>query len=179
VVTTGVAIGLAACGGDGDLSEQTLRFTDREGRMVTSVDSPPRTLTREEITPGDQVVTTRQLLDDRGDRAGTVHEVCTITDGRNEDATQACQGVVELEDGRLSFSKTAKLSEPKPPPQPVTGGTGANEGAAGAITSVGGTKVEIQLADAVASSRPLSGSARRSSAVAETAPSATPTRREE
>jgi hypothetical protein len=115
-VTAGAVIGLAACGGDDQPTERTLRFTDREGTMRTSVDAPPRTLAREEITPGDQVVTTRQLLDSSGQRAGTVHEVCTITDGRNEDATQACQGVIELEDGRLSFSKTAKLSHPTPPP---------------------------------------------------------------
>ena len=145
VITAGAVGGLAACSGDDEPSERTLRFTDREGKMSTSVDAPPRTLAREEITPGDQVVTTRHLLDGSGDRAGTAHEVCAITDGRNEDATEACQGVVELEDGRLSFSKTAKLSEPKPPPMPVTGGTGAYEGATGTITAAGGTKLEIRL----------------------------------
>jgi hypothetical protein len=144
-VAMGAMIGLPACGGEDDLSERTLRFTDREGKMATSVDAPPRTLAREEINPGDQVVTTRHLLGPSGDRAGTVHLVCTITDGRNSDATQACQGVIELADGRLSFSKTGKLSELKPSPMPVTGGAGAYEGATGAITAAGGAKLEVRL----------------------------------
>ena len=145
VITAGAVTALAACGSEDGLNERTLRFTDREGRMATSVDAPPRTLAREQINPGDQVVTTRHLLDGSGNRAGTVHSVCTITDGQNEDATQACQGVVELDDGRLSFSKTAKLSEPKPPPMAVTGGTGAYNGATGVITAVRGAELEVRL----------------------------------
>lgn len=145
VVTTGAVTGLAACGGEDELSERTLRFTDREGRLATSVDAPPRTLAREEINPGDQVVSTRQLLGGSGGRAGTVHSVCTITDGRNDDATQACQGVIELTDGRLSFSKTAKLGEPVPPALPVTGGTGEYEGATGEITSFADGRIELHL----------------------------------
>jgi hypothetical protein len=145
VATAGAASGLAACGGGDEPRERTLRCTDRQGRMAISVDAPPRTLAREEINPGDQVVTTRLLLDGSGNRAGTVHSVCTITDGRNEDATEACQGVVELDDGRLAFSKTAKLSEPEPPPMPITGGTGTYEGATGVITAVSGAELELRL----------------------------------
>jgi hypothetical protein len=145
VVTAATVTGPAACGSEDELSERTLRFTDREGRMATSVDAPPRTLARDQINPGDQVVTTRHLLDGSGTRAGTAHSVCTITDGQNQDATQACQGVLELEHGRLSFSKTAKLSEPQPPPMPVTGGTGAYKGATGVITAVRGAELEIRL----------------------------------
>jgi hypothetical protein len=138
---------LGACGGDDELTEQTLRFKDREGQLTNSGDAPPRTMDQREITPGDQLVTTRHLLDGSGDRAGTVHELCAVTVGRNRDATEMCEGVVELEAGTLSFSKTAKLSRPAPPPLPITGGTGAYEGASGTITSSieGGPKVEIHL----------------------------------
>jgi hypothetical protein len=139
-----VALGLGACGGDDEQTERTLRFTDREGQLSESVDAPPRTLGQEEITPGDQIVNTRRLLDGSGDRAGAVHEVCAVTEGRNRDATELCQGVVELDDGKLSFSKTQKLSGSFPPTA-ITGGTDAYEGATGMITLAGGTEIEIHL----------------------------------
>jgi hypothetical protein len=133
------AVGLAACGDDDGLTERTLRFSDREGRQANSVDAPPR----RKITPGDQIVQTRELLDGSA-RAGSVQEVCAVTGG-GDDPTVTCQGVVELEDGKLSFSVTYKLSE-ESRNAPVTGGTDAYEGATGAITASGrGDDVEIHL----------------------------------
>jgi hypothetical protein len=138
--TAAAAIGLAACGDDDGLTERTLRFADREGRQANSVDAPPRG----DITPGDQIVQTRELLDGSRDRVGTVNEVCAVTAG-GKDPTIACQGVVELRDGKLSFSVSYKLPE-ESRSAPVTGGTGAYEGATGAITASGrGNKVEIHL----------------------------------
>ena len=134
------AIGLGACGDDDGLTERTLRFTDREGQQVNSVDAAPRG----EITPGDQIVQTRQLLNGSRRQAGTVQEVCAVTAG-GEDPTATCHGVVELGDGNLSFSVTYKLSE-ESRSAPVTGGTGAYEGATGSITASGrDDNVEIRL----------------------------------
>jgi hypothetical protein len=134
-----IAVTAIACGSNGK-NEQTLRFTDRAGEMTQSVDA---LRSADEVTPGDQIVDTRQLLDGSGKRVGTVHQVCAATSGRNDDATVLCSGVVELADGKLSFAKTNKLSGDFEP-APVTGGTGTYEGATGTITAVQ-DKVEIHL----------------------------------
>lgn len=135
MIAAAAALGLGACGGDDALNEQTLRFKDREGQIRESVDAAPRTLAQEQLTPGDQIVVTRQLLDESGDRAATVHEVCAVTAGRNRNGTEICQAVVELADGKLSLSKTNGLAESFQP-APITGGTGAYEGATGTMTVV-------------------------------------------
>jgi hypothetical protein len=134
------AIGLGACGGGDDLTERTLSFTDREGQQVNSVDAPPRG----ELAPGDQIVQTRELLNASREGAGTVNEVCALTGG-GKDPTATCQGVVELKNGNLSFSVSYALSE-ESRSAPVTGGTGAYEGATGSITASGSNdSVEIRL----------------------------------
>ncbi len=62
-----------------------------------------------------------------------------------KDPAATCQGVVELEDGKLSFSVTYQLSE-ESRSAPVTGGTGEYEGASGSITASGrGDAVQIKL----------------------------------
>jgi hypothetical protein len=104
VVTAGAVIGLAACGGDDQPTERTLRFTDREGTMRTSVDAPPRTLAREEITPGgpnrNDQATPRQLGSTSGHGPRGLHDHGRAERGRDagmpgRDRTRRRQAVLQ------------------------------------------------------------------------------------
>jgi len=108
------------------------------GSVFKFIDHSPRSRRRgfrATISTGDQFVFRSPVQNQAGQRAGTLHALCTATrGGRNfERATFMCNGSYRLTDGQLAVQVV--FSGEGPTVLAVTGGTGAYEGARGSCTT--------------------------------------------
>jgi hypothetical protein len=129
------AIGLSACGGDDELTERTLTLTEGKITETPSVDVPPTN----KISTGDRLISSKPLFDEAGEnRVGRVYLDCAAVD--DDQSVAMCTGMVNLEDGGLSFSETFDASANEEHIATINGGTGAYDGATGSlIAGVDGT----------------------------------------
>jgi hypothetical protein len=136
------AVGLSACGGDDELTEQTLTLTEGKITETPSLDVPPTN----KISTGDRLVSSKPLFDESGEnRRGTVYLDCMAADA--DKSLAMCTGMIELDDGGLSFSETFDASANEEHIATINGGTGAYDGATGSlIAGVDGTnRYEFRL----------------------------------
>lgn len=145
VSAVAAALALSACGNDDGPTERTLRFTEGEGRPTVVVDTPPRTFSREEGSPGDTWIFSKPLRDESGRPAGNAYATCVaFSGGSNPKAT--CEGTIELEGGTLTFNEVFRVMD-ESRHAAITGGTGAFAGATGTFRGGGdlGNRDEIKL----------------------------------
>ena len=137
VAASAVGVAAAATSYASPSDGRTIRLVERGGSS-TIVDNAPRGNPRTQLlSAGDFWAGTMNLYADSGERAGSLHVVCTATVSGPESHTRfQCQGTVRLADGTLAL---AALIERHPDKDidhiSVVGGTGAYEGARGTMTS--------------------------------------------
>jgi hypothetical protein len=142
---TAAVLALSACGGGGNakLSDQTLKFTERDkGQNAFGfVDNPPKTrLGREgpeKVSNGDEISFAADLLDPSKKDLGDLDASCLFTQatGRFETSSAVCSGVATLSGGSLSLSVGGKSFAGGTTKGAVVGGTGKYAGATGDFSS--------------------------------------------
>ncbi len=143
-----LALGVSACGDTkNELSEMTLKFSEKDSDAFGFVDNPPRTEVGEQgpqrLSNGDQLVFRTEMLDAAKKKVGDLDVSCTVTDagstGRFDQARNTCHATVTLPGGQLFLGVGGKPFAADTTRGAVTGGTGRYEGATGSFTSVGET----------------------------------------
>lgn len=139
-------IGVSACGSDTktELSQMTLKLTEKDTDDFGFVDNPPRTkLGREgpeKLSNGDQLAFRTLLLDSAKKTVGALDATCLITGAGNgsfEQASSTCHATVSVPGGQLFVSVGGKPFATDTTRGAITGGTGRYDGATGSFTSVG------------------------------------------
>jgi hypothetical protein len=142
-------LSLAACGGGGntELSEKTLTFTERDTDLFSFFDNPPKTMVRpdgpERLSSGDQLTFASDLLDASKRDVGDLDVTCTFTrPGGFDHSSAVCTGVMTIPGGSLTASVGGKAfaqgaQEDGTTKGAILGGTGEYAGATGAFTSEG------------------------------------------
>ena len=128
-----------------NLRKQFGNFTAVKGSSFTIVDNPPLSTRRGEappaVTPGDQFVSSKRLLDSAGNRAGRIEAACSAVKparALGAGAAYLCTGVAHLADGDLFLAaRITPVDGPSDDHGAVTGGTGAYLGARGDFALVG------------------------------------------
>jgi hypothetical protein len=124
---------------------RTISLVERGGSS-TIVDNAPTGNPRTPLlSAGDFWAGTMKLYADSGERAGSLHIVCTATVSGQESHTRfQCQGTVRLADGTLALAALIERHPDKDVDHiAVVGGTGAYEGARGTMTSTPRSKGNI------------------------------------
>ena len=137
VAASAVGIAAAATSYASSSDGRTIRLVERGGSSTT-VDNAPRGNPRTQLlSAGDFWAGTMNLYADSGERAGSLHVVCTATVSGQESHTRfQCQGTVRLADGTLALAALIERHPDKDVDHiSVVGGTGAYEGARGTMTS--------------------------------------------
>lgn len=136
----------AAFTGDAQTSGRTIVLKEADkGTLFTIIDNPPRSKQRPDappaVTPGDQFVSSKRLLDSAGNRAGRIEASCSAVKSARAlgaGAVYLCAGVAHLADGDLFLAaRVTPVDGPSDDHGAVTGGTGAYLGARGDFTLVG------------------------------------------
>ena len=131
----GVAVAATSYASSSD--GRTIRLVERGGTS-TIVDNAPTGNPRTRLlSAGDFWAGTMKLYADSGERAGSLHIVCTATVSGEESHTRfQCQGTVRLADGTLALAALIERHPDKDVDHiSVVGGTGAYEGARGTMSS--------------------------------------------
>lgn len=148
------AVGLSACGSDDNstLQKKTLTFTQRDTDFFSYVDNAPKTtLTAdgpEQVSNGDQLTFSNDLLDGSNKDVGDVDVSCIFTrtsgrprrglsSGPEEGSSTICTGVLTVPGGSLTANVGGKAITPEGTSGAIVGGTGDYAGATGAFTSKG------------------------------------------
>jgi hypothetical protein len=154
--------GLSACGGGTDLQEKTLKLTERDTDYFSFVDAPPKTrLTAdgpEQVSNGDQLTFSNDLLDGAKKDVGDSDVTCTFTRttgqprrglsaGRLDDSSAICTGVMTVPGGSLTASVGGKAfaegaQQGASTKGSIVGGTGDYAGATGNFISQGEPAVD-------------------------------------
>ena len=141
-----VAIAAFAFTGDAQTAGRTIVLKEADkGSLFTIIDNPPLSKQGRDappaVTPGDQFVSAKRLLDPAGDRAGRIEAACgAVKPARalGAGAGYLCTGVAHLADGDLFLvARITPVDGPSDDRGVVTGGTGAYLGARGDFTMIG------------------------------------------
>jgi hypothetical protein len=144
---TAATVGLSACGGDDNpqLQEKTIELKDRDTDAFSYLDNAPKTSVGEdgpeEVSNGDQLTFSNDLLDAAGKDVGDTDVTCIFTraTGPMDSASAVCGGVMTVPGGSLTLSVGGKpfASEGANVSGSIVGGTGDYAGATGDFVSEG------------------------------------------
>jgi hypothetical protein len=137
-------VALAGCGGTEStaLSEKTLSYSERQNDDSFSfADNPPTSAATEgepQLSNGDQITFTSDMIDGSGKDVGDLDATCTVTStesGSFDDSNAQCVGTVEIPGGSLTLSVGGSAFGAGTTRGAVIGGTDDFAGATGTFTS--------------------------------------------
>jgi Dirigent-like protein len=127
------AVAFGESGGSANQAGSTQTMTLKEvGQSQFNIDNTPKNKSRR-IARGDAIVFTKPLAKRSGKRVAKLHGVCYATSAHLDAAT--CHGMIVFKNGTLAFSESFDPRTDAAHQVAVTGGTGAYEGAQGAIVA--------------------------------------------
>ena len=135
------ALTLAACGDEGEppLSHKAVTFTEQETENFGFADNSPSTKVGDEgpqqLSSGDQLTFSNDLLDDAHKDVGDLEASCTVTrPGGFDDSHLQCAGTATLPGGTLTLARGGRVFSGENPTGSIVGGTGSYAGATGDFT---------------------------------------------
>jgi hypothetical protein len=140
-VALATALALAACGDDRGPtpSQSTLTFTEQETENFGFADNAPATKIGnegpQELSNGDQLTFSSELLDGTRADIGDLEVSCTITrPGDFDNSHLQCAGTATLPHGTLTLARGGRVFGGANPIGSIVGGTGSYAGATGEFT---------------------------------------------
>ena len=143
-----VLVALTGTGSANHPGSQTLTFVERDNQGTFKfIDMRPKSTRRGEpsISPGDEFVGSNPLYNaSNSRRVGRLFFKCTaiLRRARFNRSTFLCEATARLSNGQLAINAVLKGGVPA---GPVTGGTGAYEGASGSFRSVERRRTSLDI----------------------------------
>lgn len=135
------ALALAACGGEGEatLGQTTFTFTERATHNFGFADNAPKAEVGDEgpqeLSNGDQLTFSSDLLDGARSDVGDLDVSCAITrPGGFDKSHLQCVGTATLPGGALTLARGGRVFGGASSTGSIVGGTGSYAGATGDFT---------------------------------------------